>query len=197
VSALPTIAPAKFPDVYILPSGTTLVLRAVERTDRERIHELFHRLSDESCYRRFLTPKRELSERELEYLTDIDHVSHEAIAAVDQRDGSFAGVVRVVRRSDWPETADMAIEVADELQHMGIGSCLTARILERSLEIDFAGLTATTLRDNSPARALLKRFGFSPCASAGREIELERELRFTGHQLGLAAIGIGASDAGL
>ena len=109
MSALPIVAPARFPDVFILPSGTTLVLRAVERTDRDRIHELFHRLSEESRYRRFLTPKRELSERELAYLSDIDHVSHEAIAAVDQRDGSFAGVVRVVRRSDWPEAADMAI----------------------------------------------------------------------------------------
>jgi len=180
MSALPIVAPARFPDVFVLPSGTTLVLRAVERTDRDRIHELFHRLGEESRYRRFLTPKRELSERELAYLSDIDHVSHEAIAAVDQRDGSFAGVVRVVRRSDCPEAADMAIEVADELQHMGIASCLTARILERARDIGFATLTATTLRHNRPARALLKRFGFSPCASAGHEIELERELSFAG-----------------
>jgi GNAT superfamily N-acetyltransferase len=154
MSAQAIVAPAKFPDVFILPSGTTLVLRAVERTDRDRIHELFHRLSEESRYRRFLTPKRELDERELAYLSDIDHVSHEAIAAVDQRDGSFAGVVRVVRRSDWRGAADMAIEVADELQHMGIGSCLTARILERARDIGFATLTATTLRANRPARAL-------------------------------------------
>lgn len=183
MSALPIVAPSKFPDVFILPSGTTLVLRAVERTDRDRIHELFQRLSEESRYRRFLTPKRELSERELADLSDIDHVSHEAIAAVDQRDGSFAGVVRVVRRSDWPGAADIAIEVADELQHMGIGSCLTARILERGRDIGFATLTATTLRANPPARALLKRFDFSPCASAGHEIELERELSFAGESV--------------
>jgi ribosomal protein S18 acetylase RimI-like enzyme len=180
MSALPIVAPATFPDVFILPSGTKLVLRAVERSDRDRVHELFDRLGEGSRYRRFLTPKRELSERELAYLSDIDHVSHEAIAAVDQRDGSFAGLVRVVRRSDWPEAADMAIEVADELQGMGIGSCLTARVLERATEIGFASLTATTLRQNPPARALLKRFGFTPYASAGREIELELELSFAG-----------------
>jgi RimJ/RimL family protein N-acetyltransferase len=174
------VAPAKFPDVFILPSETTLVLRAVQRTDRDRIHKLFHRLSEESRYRRFLTPKPELSERELAYLSDIDHVSHEAIAAVDQRDGSFAGVVRVVRWSDRPEAADIAIEVADELHHMGIGSCLTARILERARDLGMTTVTATTLRHNRPARALLKRFDFSPCASVGHEIELERELTLAG-----------------
>ena len=47
---------------------------------------LFVRLSPESRYRRFLTPKRELTPRELSYLTDIDHVHHEAFAAIDQRE---------------------------------------------------------------------------------------------------------------
>jgi GNAT superfamily N-acetyltransferase len=176
MSALPIPAPAILPEVFILPSGRTLVLRPAERTDRDRIHELFHRLSDESRYRRFLTLKRDLSPRDLAYLSDIDHVSHEAIAAVDQRDGSFAGLVRVVRRSDWPEAADMAVEVADELQHMGIGTRLTATILERATDMGFATLTATTLRHNPPAHALLTRFGFSPSGSAGHEVELQREL---------------------
>src|SRR5205807_860040 len=75
MSAQPTVAPAEFPDVFILPSGTTLVLRVVQCGDRDRIHELVQRLGDESRYRRFLTPKHELSERELAYLSDIDHVS--------------------------------------------------------------------------------------------------------------------------
>lgn len=183
MSAHPTAAPAEFPDVFILPSGVTLVLRAVERTDRHRINELFQRLSEESRYRRFLTAKRELSERELAYLSDIDHVSHEAIAAVDQRDGSFAGLVRVVRRSDRPGAAEMAIEVAEDLQHIGIGSCLTARILERARDIGFVSLTATTLRQNPPARALLKRFGFCASASAGHELELLRELSETAESI--------------
>ena len=183
MSALPVAAPATFPDVFILPSGCKLVLRAVQRSDRDRVNELFTRLGEESRYRRFLTPKRELGERELAYLSDIDHVSHEAIAAVDQRDGSFAGIVRVVRRSDWPGAADMAIEVADELHGMGIGSCLAARMLERAGELGFATLTATTLRENPAARRLLKRFGFTPYSGDGREIELQRELSFAGSSL--------------
>jgi ribosomal protein S18 acetylase RimI-like enzyme len=77
----------------------------------------------------------------------------------------------------------MAIEVVDELQHMGIGSWLTARILERAQDLGFDTLTATTLRHNRPARALLKRFGFRPCASAGPAIELQRGLTLAGGSL--------------
>jgi protein lysine acetyltransferase len=166
----------EYPDVFILPSGARLVGRAVERADRGRIHELFHRLSEESRYRRYFSPKPRLSERELTYLSDIDHVAHEAIAAVDACDGSFAGIVRVVRRRDWPQAADLAIEVADDVQRMGVGTWLTARILERTRELGFDIVTATSLRQNVPARALLKRFSFEPYASAGQEIELARRL---------------------
>jgi GNAT superfamily N-acetyltransferase len=162
--------------VFILPDGTKLFLRPIEAADRDRIQDLFDRLGAESRYRRYLMPKHELTESELTFLTDIDHVSHDALAAVDQRDGSFVGVVRVVRRTDRPEAADMAIEVADGLQHLGVGSFLVARILERARDIGFATLTATTLRENLAARALLRRFGFRPSLSAGHEIELERQL---------------------
>lgn len=170
------VAAAAFPDVFILPDGTTLVLRAVEPGDRDRIRDLFGRLSPISRYRRYLSPKPELSASELAALSDIDHIRHEALAAVDQRNGSFVGVARSVQWPDRPEAAEMAIEVEDDRHGLGIGSCLTARILERARDNGFSSLTASALRDNLPARALLRRFGFSPVASSGPLIELERQL---------------------
>jgi GNAT superfamily N-acetyltransferase len=170
------ITAAAFPDVFILPDGTTLVLRAVEPGDRDRLQDLFGRLSPLSRYRRFLSAKPDLGASELAALSDVDHLRHEALAAADQRDGSFAGVARYVQCPERPEAAEMAIEVDDELHGFGVGSCLTARILERARDNGFALLTATTLRENLPARALLRRFGFSPTASSGPLIELEREL---------------------
>ena len=62
----------------------------------------------------FLLPKCELTPRELTFVTDIDHLNHEAIAAVDQRDNSMVGVARYVRDADRPE-------VADPVQRMGSG----------------------------------------------------------------------------
>ena len=80
----------------VLADGRRLNIRPVEREDRVRLRRLFMRLSPESRYRRYLSPKPELTERELAYLVDIDHVHHEALAAVDETDGSFVAVARYV-----------------------------------------------------------------------------------------------------
>ena len=120
---------------------------------------LFARRS-ELRYRRFLSPKPELTPRELAFLTDIDHIHHEAFAAVDQRDGSIVGVCRYAHCADRGES-DVAGGVADELQNMGIGTALARRTVQRARDNGFALLTATTLRENRPARALLRRLDFA------------------------------------
>lgn len=164
-------------DVLVLADGTRLALRPLGSDDRDGVAALFGRLSPESRYRRFLSPKRDLTPRELAYFTDIDHIRHEAFAAVDQCDGSIVGVCRYVHVADRPGgVADLAVEVADELQNMGIGTALARRTVQRARDNGFALLTATTLWENRPARALLRRFEFRARASDGSEIELELKL---------------------
>jgi 4-oxalocrotonate tautomerase len=169
----PSAGPA---DVLVLADGTRLRLRRLGSEDRDGFAELFARLSPESRYRRFLSPKRELTPRELSDFTDIDHIRHAAFAAIDQRDGSIVGVGRYVHVADRPKVADLAVEVTDELQNMGIGTALTRHTVQRARDTGFALLTATTLWENRPARALLRRFGFHAYASDGSEIELELKL---------------------
>ena len=78
-------------DALFLRDGGRLSLRQIGHADHDGLATLFARLSPESRHRRFLSPKRELTPRELAFFTDIDHIHHEAIAAVDQRDGSIVG----------------------------------------------------------------------------------------------------------
>ncbi len=163
-------------DPLVLRDGTLLSLRPVTGGDRDRVATLFARLSPESRRRRFFSPKPELSSRELAYLTDIDHVHHEAFAAVDPRDGSIVGLARYVHYTDRRKVAELAVEVADDLQRMGIGTALVGRTIERARAHGFALMTATTQWENRPARALLRRCGFRARASRGSEIELELEL---------------------
>jgi RimJ/RimL family protein N-acetyltransferase len=163
-------------DAIVLADREPLTLRPIGADDRDGLAALFVRLSPESRRRRFLSPKRELTRRELTFLTDIDHVWHEAVAAIDPRRGSIVGVARYVGHSDREGAADLAIEVADELQSKGIGTALATRVVERARANGFAVLTATTLWENRPARALLRRLGFYARASRGAEIELELAL---------------------
>ena len=92
-----------------LADGTRLRLRPLVSEDRDGFAALFARLSPESRYRRFLTPKRELTPRELSDFTDIDHIRHEAIVAIDERDGAMVGVGRYVHVADRLKVADLAV----------------------------------------------------------------------------------------
>ena len=162
--------------VLVLADGTRLRLRPLQSEDRDGFAALFARLSPESRYRRFLSPKRELTARELSAFTDIDHIRHAAFAAIDQRDGSIVGVCRYVQVTDRPKVAELAVEVTDELQNMGIGTALVTYTVQRARDNGVELLTATTLWRNRPARALLRRFAFQAYARDGSEIELELKL---------------------
>jgi RimJ/RimL family protein N-acetyltransferase len=177
--SIPTPTPPNPPeasDTLRLADGTRLRLRPINADDRDRFAELFGRLSFESRRRRFLTPKPELTPQELAFFSEVDHVGHEAIAAVDQRDGSIAGLARYVGLTGRATEAEVAVEVADALQRMGIGTALVRHLVERARANGFACLTATTLWENRPARALLRRVGFRAQASRGTEIEFALEL---------------------
>ena len=74
----------------------------------------------------------------------------------------------------------MAVEVADRLQSMGIGTALARHLVERVRASRFTLLAATTLWENLPARAPLRGLGFHARTSHGSEIELELELEPAG-----------------
>jgi RimJ/RimL family protein N-acetyltransferase len=162
----------------VLSGGAEIHIRPLRTGDRATVAALFARLSDESRYRRYLVPKRELSAGELECLAGVDHAGHEALTAVDARDGSIAGIARYVEYAGRPGVAELAIEVADPLQGRGIGSALTARLVERARAHGLHLLAATTLRENLGAKRVLGRVGFEVRGGGhGREIDLELRLR--------------------
>jgi RimJ/RimL family protein N-acetyltransferase len=163
-------------DPLVLADGRRLKIRPIERQDRDPLKRLFTRLTPESRYRRYLSPKPNLSERELDHLLDIDHVHHEALAAVDETNGSFVAAARYVQLPDQPDTADVAIEVADDFHGQGIGTALAIRTLQRARANGFTRATAITLHDNAPARALLRLLQFRPRSRHGHEMEFELEL---------------------
>jgi RimJ/RimL family protein N-acetyltransferase len=173
---------ARFPETVRLRQGAEIEIRPLGPRDRAGVAALFSRLSSESRYRRFNAPKRELSQGELAFFTGIDHVRHEALAAVDPRDSSIVGVARYVQYVDRPRVAAAAFEVADEWQRKGIGVVLAERLLERARINGLDRLTATTRWENLPARALLRRVGFRARASWAAFGEIEFELVTSGHQ---------------
>jgi RimJ/RimL family protein N-acetyltransferase len=152
--------------------GERLSVRPLERSDRDGLAALFERLGPESRYRRFHGPKVALGQRELGYLSDVDHHRHEAFTVVDNRDGRLLGVSRYIVRADDPAVADLAVEVADDVQGLGIGTLLARLLVERAHAVGLDRLEATTLWSNTPARSLMRRLGFRAHASHKSVLEL-------------------------
>jgi GNAT superfamily N-acetyltransferase len=119
-----------------LRSGCWVLLRQIRVEDRERLAEGLRRLSPASRYLRFHRIVDELSDEQLDELTDLDHVDHEAIVAIDleRPDRPGVGVARYIREPYEPEVAEAAITVADEYHGQGAGTLLLGALSSRARE---------------------------------------------------------------
>ena len=153
--------------------GEQLAVRPLVKCDAAAIAEAFERMSPETRRLRFLSPKPMLTERELRYLTDIDHTSHDALAALND-DGMIVAVARYAELL--PGTAELAIEVIDEYQGRGIGPALLERVVELARASGYDRLTASILWENLRARALFKRIGFRATGSAGGVVDVAMDV---------------------
>jgi RimJ/RimL family protein N-acetyltransferase len=64
--------------------------------------------------------------------------------------------------------------VIDAWQGQGIGTMLGERLLRRADENEIARLTATTFAHNRPARAVMRRLGFTAIGIGADLVEYER-----------------------
>jgi aminoglycoside/choline kinase family phosphotransferase len=55
-----------------LEDGTAVTVRDIRREDQDALRVVFENLDEQSFYRRFLGPKKELTEAELAQFTDLD-----------------------------------------------------------------------------------------------------------------------------
>jgi RimJ/RimL family protein N-acetyltransferase len=90
------------------------------------------------------------------------------------RVGVDAGQKRVAKAK--PATGrrrcpELAAEVVDELQGLGIGTALARLTVKAARDNGLELLRATTLADNNRARGLLRGLGFRPMRRSGRELE--------------------------
>ena len=150
-------------------------VRPIDSRDRDAFSAWFGRLSDESRRRRFHGPKPRLSDRELTYLTEVDHVSHTALVAVDAS-GQLIGDARYATARPGDRIADFAVTVADDWQGRGVGTRLAARVIDAARANGMTRLTAMTLWDNTAAIALLRRLGFLRAGYDGDALEYELAL---------------------
>lgn len=146
-------------DIPRLRDGSPVLVRPVRPEDKSELRDAFDRLSEESRYLRFSGAKKQLSDAELAYLTEVDHHDHEALAALDPRTGRGVGIARYVRSSADPEVAEFAVVVMDDWQRRGLGTLLLSRLADRAREEGLRRYSALVLAENRRALNLMEGLG--------------------------------------
>ncbi len=141
----------------VLGNGETVHVRPIRPTDAPVLAEFHRRQSPESIYRRFFTPKPELSAPSLEHFTNVDFVDR--VALVVERRGEFiawASYERWAGRDD----ADAAFMVDDHHQGKGIATLLLEHLATIARSNGIRRFTAEVLADNRPMLTVFSRVGW-------------------------------------
>jgi acyl-CoA synthetase (NDP forming)/RimJ/RimL family protein N-acetyltransferase len=128
----------------LLRDGRTAHIRPMQPEDRELLVEFYSRVSEQSKYYRFFSPMPELSERDLDRFTQVDHRDRVAMILL------VAGQMIAVGRYDTirPGYAEVAFLVEDAHQGRGIGQLLLEHLAQAGRERGIEEFVAEVLPDN-------------------------------------------------
>jgi GNAT superfamily N-acetyltransferase len=139
----------------VTPTGLRLLIRPIGPEDKPLIADGFEKLSARSRYRRFFQPLARLADRDLAYLTEIDHHDHEALAALDAESGQLIAVARYVRSGE-PGYAEVSVVVGDPWQRRGVATALLERLVERARGAGITHFVALVMDENFEALKLFE-----------------------------------------
>jgi GNAT superfamily N-acetyltransferase len=146
-----------------LAGGLSAVVRPIRPADGPRLAEGLRQLSPESRRRRFLFSRGSFSAEELDCFTHCDGVNHLALVVVatgpNGREHQFVAVARCIRDSADPGLAEVAIAVADDWQHHGVGEMLIQALAGSAWEAGIRYWNAILFTNNVAMRKLLELVG--------------------------------------
>jgi acyl-CoA synthetase (NDP forming)/RimJ/RimL family protein N-acetyltransferase len=140
----------------LLTDGRAVRVRAVQATDRPALLALNAASSDRSIYLRFFTLSRHAADSYVDLLTrppTDDHVA--LLAELDGQPIAVAGFERVD-----VDCAEIALLVADDFQHEGVGTLLLEQLAAAARRSGIARFTAEVLVVNATMTKALHSLGY-------------------------------------
>ncbi|RPJ37541.1 MAG: GNAT family N-acetyltransferase, partial [Planctomycetaceae bacterium] len=130
-------------------------------TDEARIRDLFHSLSKQTMYYRFMSGAARLPQRQVRDFVYVDYRDEMAIVGTVP-EASGEEIIAVGRYYLDPGTnrAEVAFIVRDQWQNQGIGTFLLNYLATIARSQGIAGFTAEVLVDNRAMLAVLRKSGF-------------------------------------
>jgi GNAT superfamily N-acetyltransferase len=143
-------------------AGEAVTIRPIRITDAAMEAEFVRRLSAQTKHYRFLGGVKELSAAQIKELCDVDGRHSMAFVATVKRDGGEReiGVSRYAPNSR-SDVREIAVTVADEWQHRGLGTLLMKQLIQSARDNGVRELYSIDLADNAGMRALATDLGMS------------------------------------
>jgi acyl-CoA synthetase (NDP forming)/RimJ/RimL family protein N-acetyltransferase len=148
--------PAHWEADVVLLDGSTAHLRPIRSQDAARLVAFYDRVSERSKYLRFFAPYPQLTSRDLDRFTRVDH--HRRVALVVTRAGDIVGVGRF-DRSDGQD-AEIAFLVEDAYQGRGVAQLLLEHLAQAGRERGVRRFVADVLPDNERMVNTLRDAGY-------------------------------------
>jgi acyl-CoA synthetase (NDP forming)/RimJ/RimL family protein N-acetyltransferase len=140
----------------LLTDGRAVRIRAVRAADRAALLALNAASSDRSIYLRFFTVSRQAADDYVDSLAEPPTANHAALLA--ELDGRLVAVAGFER--DGPDSAEIAVLVADDFQHEGVGTLLLEQLAALARRHRIARFTAEVLVENGVMIKALYALGY-------------------------------------
>jgi RimJ/RimL family protein N-acetyltransferase len=146
-----------------LRDGTAVTIRVMRPDDRERLVAAFAKLDSSTIYTRFFSYRKEIPERTLERLAEIDFVELAGLVATIGAGGdetviggaSYVGGIA----DDGKRFAEVAFTIEEDYQGQGLATRLFAALAAIARRHGIARFTADVLSGNGAMLAVFKRSG--------------------------------------
>jgi GNAT superfamily N-acetyltransferase len=150
------------PSEHTIIDGQLVTIRPLDASDAKIEADFVHNLSDETRHYRFLGAVKELSPTDLKRLCDVDGQYTMAFVATVQDAGRERqiGVSRYAEGAT-AEAREMAVTIADEWQHKGLGSVLARHLIDYARGHGVTQLYSIDLAENAAMRHLAHDLGMS------------------------------------
>lgn len=151
------------PEMVALRDGRSIGVRPISSGDGAALVRFHEGLTRETTRLRFFMVHPELSAKEVERFTHVDHQDREALVVLDGVD-----IIAVGRfdRTPGSDDAEVAFVVADAWQGCGVGTRLLEALTARARAVGVTGLFAETLEENHRMRHLFRHLGLPATSSA-------------------------------
>ncbi|MDT0457337.1 GNAT family N-acetyltransferase [Streptomyces sp. DSM 41527] len=129
----------------LLADGSTVRLRPARPEDRGQVMRLYEEMSEDSLRSRFFAMSRRSGEQAADRLCAPSGPGHRTLVAVH---GDRLVGVAEYETADDPASAEIALAVADDFHHRGVGTLLLEHLAHTARERGIAVFTADVLADN-------------------------------------------------